>query len=85
MRLGMFATATSRSSTGNAQRHSIIAVLHLHDRDWVYVPAPNKQFRRVEIVSSKILPNGMQEIKSGITPGQQMVTNAVVLEHAIDK
>ncbi len=86
MRLGMFATATFK---GQAQEtHSVIpssAVLHLHDRDWVYVPAPNKQFRRVEIVSSKILPNGMQEIKSGITPGQQMVTNAVVLEHAIDK
>lgn len=86
MRLGMFATATFK---GQAQEtHSIVpasAVLHLHDRDWVYVPVPDKQFRRVEIVSSKVLPNGMQEIKSGIEPSQQMVANAVVLEHAIDR
>jgi membrane fusion protein, heavy metal efflux system len=86
MRLGMFATTTFKGQT--QETHSIVpasAVLHLHDRDWVYVPAPNKQFRRVEVVSSKVLPNGMQEIKSGIEPGQQLVTNAVVLEHAIDK
>ncbi len=84
MRLGMFVTATFRSQ--NKEIHTLVpasAILHLHDRDWVYVPAPDKKFRRVEVIGGDSLPNSMQEIKSGIRPGQQMVADALVLEHAI--
>ena len=84
MRLGMFATATFRGrKTESYTEVPAAAILHLHDRDWVYVPAPDKKFRRMEVVGGDPLPDNMQEIKSGLAPGQQVVANAVVLEHTI--
>jgi cobalt-zinc-cadmium efflux system membrane fusion protein len=86
MHLGMFATATFQSQ--EQETHTAVpasAVLHLHDRDWVYEPAPDSKFRRVEVVGGKALPNNLQEVKSGIAPGQQLVANALVLDHAIDQ
>ena len=58
------------------------AVLHLHDRDWVYMPAGDKQFRRVEVRAGKMLEGNRQEILSGLQPGQQVVTKALLLETA---
>jgi len=86
MRLGMFATATFQRQ--KKETYTVVpasAILHIHDRDWVYVPAPNQKFRRVEVVSGDAMPNNMQEIKSGLAPGQQLVTNALVLEHTIEQ
>ena len=61
------------------------AVLRMHDRDFVFVPAPDKKFQRVEVVSGDVLPENMnlQEIRSGLKPGQQVVTNALVLDHVL--
>ena len=59
------------------------AIVHLHDRDWVYVPVQGK-FKRVEVVSGEQLPNNMQEILSGLQPDQQVVSNAVNLQNVID-
>ena len=86
MRLGMFAKATFRGQT--VEMHTIVpssAVLRMHDRDFVFVPAPDKKFRRVEVVSGDVLPENtnLQEIKSGLKPGQQVVTNALVLDHVL--
>lgn len=84
MHLGMFATATFRSQ--NQEAHTAVpasAILHLHDRDWMYLPAPDRRFRRVEVVSGSPMPDGMQEIKSGIEPGQQVVADVLVLDHVI--
>jgi len=86
MRVGMFARATFRSQT--TEMHTIVtasAVMHMHDRDFVFVPAPDKKFRRLEVVSGDLLPTNMnlQEIKSGLKPGQQVVTNALVLDHVL--
>jgi cobalt-zinc-cadmium efflux system membrane fusion protein len=84
VRLGMFATATFRGRTKEVR--TVVpasAILHLHDRDWVYVPAPGNKFQRVEVVSGNPLPDNLQQIKSGIRPDQQIVANAVVLDHAI--
>jgi cobalt-zinc-cadmium efflux system membrane fusion protein len=86
MRLGMFARATFRGQT--TEMHTIVpasAVLHIHDRDFVYVPAPGNRFRRVEVVSGDLLPDNLslQEISSGLAPGQQVVTNALVLDHVL--
>ena len=84
MRLGMFATATFRSQT--VESRAVVpasAVLHLHDRDWVYVPAPDQSLRRVEVVAGNLLAGDLQEIKSGIKPGQTLVKDALVLERAI--
>ena len=86
MRLGMFVKATFHGQT--KEMHTIVpasAVLHMHDRDFVFVPAPDQKFRRVEVVSGVLLPDNLslQEIKSGLKPGQQVVTNALVLDHVL--
>jgi membrane fusion protein, heavy metal efflux system len=85
LRLGMFVTATFESKT--AQTYAAIpadAILHLHDRDWVFVPAGEKQFRRVEVEAGTVLPGGKQEILSGIAPGQQLVSNVLQLEETLE-
>jgi cobalt-zinc-cadmium efflux system membrane fusion protein len=86
MRLGMFVRATFHGQT--REMHTIVpasSILHMHDRDFVYVAAPDKKFRRMEVVSGDLLPDNLnlQEIKSGLQPGQQVVTNALVLDHAL--
>ena len=85
MRIGMFATATFYSLT--KQTFTSVpasAILHLHDRDWVFVPAPNQMFQRVEVNSGDQLPNQMQEVLTGLQPGQRVVSNATDLQSAID-
>jgi membrane fusion protein, heavy metal efflux system len=86
MRLGMFARATFRGQ--KTEQHTIVpasAVLHMHDRDFVFVPAAEKKFRRVEVISGDLLAENknLQEIKSGLKPGQQVVSNALVLDHVL--
>jgi cobalt-zinc-cadmium efflux system membrane fusion protein len=61
------------------------AILHLHDRDWVYVPMGGNKFRRVEVEAGGNLPSKMQEIVSGIQPGQQIVSNALVLQNTVEQ
>ena len=84
MRPGMFATATLYSM----QKFTFTsvpasAIVHLHDRDWVFIPDQGK-FRRAEVVSGAPLANDRQEIISGLQPGQQVVSNADTLQNAID-
>lgn len=86
IRLGMFATATF--SGLKRETYTVVpasAVLRIHDRDWVYVPAQDKKFRRLEVFSGDDMPNNMLEIKKGLTPGQQVVANALMLEHTIEQ
>jgi cobalt-zinc-cadmium efflux system membrane fusion protein len=86
MRLGMFVTATFHGQQ-KATRALVpaSAVLHLHDRDWVYVPASGNTFRRVEVTGGKMIPPNMQEIVSGIAPGDRVVSNALVLENTAEQ
>jgi len=84
MRPGMFATATFFS----IEKHTFTsvpasAILHLHDRDWVFIPTQGK-FRRTQVTSGAQLPNQMQEILTGLQPGEQVVSNAGTLKNAID-
>jgi cobalt-zinc-cadmium efflux system membrane fusion protein len=86
MRLGMFVRATFHGQT--TEMHTIVpasAILHMHDRDFVYVPAPGNKFRRVEVAGGDLLQDNvnLQEVKSGLKPGQQVVTNALVLDHVL--
>ena len=84
MRPGMYGTATlfgKGKLTYTAAPAS--AIVHLHDRDWVFVPEQGK-FKRIQVVSGEQLPNNMQEILSGLQPGQQVVTNAINLQNVID-
>jgi len=84
MRVGMFVKATFRGQ--NKEMHTIVpaaAIMRMHDRDFVFVPAREKKFRRLEVVSGDLLPNNMLDVKSGIQPGQQVVTNPLTLDHVL--
>jgi cobalt-zinc-cadmium efflux system membrane fusion protein len=86
LRLGMFATATFYGL--RKETHATVpaaAVLHLHDRDWVYVPAGNDRYRRVEVAGGAMLAGNLQEISSGIQPGQQVVSNALILQNTVEQ
>lgn len=86
MKVGMFVTATFHGQ--KAEMHAAVpgsAILHLHDRDWVYVPAGAKAFRRVEVTSGNMLPGNMQEVLSGIKPGEQVVQNALVFQSTVEQ
>lgn len=90
MRLGMFVTATFHGL--QAETHAMVpatAILHLHDRDWVYTPADpqaeNGRFRRLEVVAGNMLPGNMQEVVSGLKPGTQVVSNALVLQSTVEQ
>jgi membrane fusion protein, heavy metal efflux system len=84
MRPGMFVTATFYGL--QKQKRAAVpaaAVLHLHDRDWVYVPVENDQFRRTAVVGGDMLPGNMQEIVTGITPGQRVVADALEFQTTV--
>jgi cobalt-zinc-cadmium efflux system membrane fusion protein len=86
MRVGMFATATfhGRRPEGHASVPAS-AILHLHDRDWVYVPAGEGKFKRVGVVGGAMFAGGMQEVTSGLAAGQQVVKNALELQNSVDQ
>jgi len=86
MRLGMFVTATFHGQT--EQMHAVVpaaAILHLHDRDWVFTGPVNSRFQRVEVTSGLSLPGNMQEILTGMQPGTNVVTNALALENTAEQ
>ncbi len=86
MRIGMFATATFYGRrAGTRASIPTSAVLHLHDREWVYTPLSNGHFRRVEVVTGSTLPNQQQEVISGIKPGDQVVSNALDLQNTVEQ
>jgi cobalt-zinc-cadmium efflux system membrane fusion protein len=86
MRFGMFVTATFHG-TNNEKRATVpaAAILHLHDREWVYVPAENNAFRRVEVVGGIMLPNNQQEVVSGLKAGDRVIANALVFQNTVEQ
>ena len=86
MRVGMFVTATFFGKQPEA--HAAIpatAILHLHDREWVYAPIGSGHFKRLEVVTGKLLPGNMQEVVSGLKPGDQVVSNALPLQNTVEQ
>ena len=86
MRVGMFVTATFYGK--QAETHAAIpasAILHLHDREWVYAPVSPGHFKRLEVVTGSILPDNMQDVVSGIKPGDQVVSNALPLQNTVEQ
>jgi len=86
MRLGMFVTATFHGAS--TQSFAVVpasAILHLHDREWVYVAAGSGRFERVEVVSGAQLPGDLQEVRSGVRPGQRVVLKALVLQSTVEQ
>ncbi|HSZ00598.1 MAG TPA: efflux RND transporter periplasmic adaptor subunit [Terriglobales bacterium] len=86
MRVGMFVTATFYGR----QAETVVsvpatAILHLHDREWVYTPIGAGHFKRLEVVTGNMLPDNMQEVVSGLKPGDRVVSNALVLQSTVEQ
>lgn len=86
MRIGMFVTATFHGK--QVETHAAVpanAILHLHDRQWVYAPLGAGHFKRLEVVAGNMLPGNQQEVISGIKPGDQVVANALVMQTTVEQ
>jgi cobalt-zinc-cadmium efflux system membrane fusion protein len=86
MRIGMFVTATFHGLT--TETHATVpatAILHLHDREWVYSPLGNGRFKRLEVTAGNMLPGNLQEVVSGIKPGDRFVQNALVFQNTVEQ
>jgi cobalt-zinc-cadmium efflux system membrane fusion protein len=85
-RLGMFVTATFHGLT--KERHATVpatAVLHLYDRQWVYLPLGNGHFRRSAVDGGSMLAGNLQEIRGGLKPGDRVVGNALVFQSTVEQ
>jgi cobalt-zinc-cadmium efflux system membrane fusion protein len=86
LRVGMFVTATFHGQSRESRAVvPATAILHLHDREWVYIPAGDAQFERKEVVGGRMLPGSMQELLSGLDPGQRLVSNALVFQNTVEQ
>lgn len=86
MRVGMFVTATFYGK--QPEIHAAIpttAILYMHDREWVYLPLGQGHFKRQEVVTGKTLSNNMQEVVSGLKPGDQVVSIALPLQNTVEQ
>jgi cobalt-zinc-cadmium efflux system membrane fusion protein len=81
LKIGMFVNATFDSIA--KKPHAVVpasAVLHMHDRDFVFVPVADKTFRRTEVQAGSLLAGDKQELLSGLQAGQKVVSNALILD-----
>jgi membrane fusion protein, heavy metal efflux system len=86
MRVGMFVTATFYGKQAETRAAvPATAILHLHDREWVYAPIGGGHFKRLEVVTGNMLPGSLQEVVSGIKPGDQVVSNALALQNTVEQ
>jgi cobalt-zinc-cadmium efflux system membrane fusion protein len=86
MRVGMFVTATFYGKQPETRAAvPATAILHLHDREWVYTPISAGHFKRLEVVTGSMLPGNLQEVVSGIKPGDQVVSNALPLQNTVEQ
>jgi cobalt-zinc-cadmium efflux system membrane fusion protein len=86
MRPGMFVVATFHG--GKRETRAALpatAILHLEDRDWVYVPAGSNRLRRIEVKGGRMLPRNMREILSGVAVGQEVVSNALEFQNTVQQ
>ena len=52
-------------------------MLRLEDRSWVFREEGPARFRRSEVQAGRVLPDGTQEILTGLTPGDPVVADAL--------
>jgi cobalt-zinc-cadmium efflux system membrane fusion protein len=78
LRPGMFAVAKfhSRKMTDRVVVPAT-AIMRLHDKDWVFRKEGGRNFRRVAVQADGLAPDGMQEIREGVKPGDEVVANAL--------
>jgi cobalt-zinc-cadmium efflux system membrane fusion protein len=77
-RPGMYAVATFRSR--KLTERVIVpstAIMRLHDKDWVFRKEGDKRFRKIVVRADGLAPDGMQEIRDGVKPEDEVVSNAL--------
>jgi len=78
LRPGMYALATFRSRKLTSRVVvPATAIMRLHDRDWVFRKEAGNRFRKIAVQADGLAPDGMQEIRAGVQPGDEFVTNAL--------
>jgi cobalt-zinc-cadmium efflux system membrane fusion protein len=78
LRPGMYTVSTFRSrKLSNRLVVPSTAIMRLQDKDWLFRKEGPNQFRRIEVHSSGETSDGMQEIQDGVSPGQEVVANAL--------
>jgi len=85
LKLGMFVNATFTAKT--KEPRPVVptsAILHLHDRNWVFIPVGGDRFQRVEVQLGAVLPGSHQELTLGVKAGQLVVSNVLQLESTLE-
>jgi len=78
LRSGMFAVAAFRSrKLTDRVVIPATAIMRLHDKDWIFQKIGANRYRKIAIQADGLAPDGMQEIRSGVKPGDEVVTNAL--------
>lgn len=86
LRIGMFATGSIEGS--HPEQQTVVpadAVLQLHDRTYVFEPAGDNTFKRVQVKTGATLPGNLLEVLAGLDVGQQVVGNALDLENTVEQ
>lgn len=81
-RPGMYAVATFRSQ--KLKPHLVVpatAIMRLQDKDWIFRKENANSFRRLEVQTSG-LSDGLQTIRHGVKPGDELVANALAFSSA---
>ena len=78
LRPGMYAVATFRSrKLTDRIVVPATAIMRLHDKDWVFRKEGDNRFRKIAVTADGLAPDGTQQIRDGIKPGDELVTNAL--------
>ena len=86
IRLGMFVSAAFHGQAMETfAAVPATAILHLHDRNWVFAPLSNGSFAKQEVGAGAMLPGGMQAVVSGIKPGAKVVQDALVMQNTVEQ
>ena len=78
LRPGMFATATLQSR--QVQSSLVVpsmAIMRLHDRDWVFRKEGDNKFRKIEVKTLGTVTDNTTRIDGPLKPGDQIVVNAL--------
>ncbi len=86
MRPGMFAVAELESTTAESRLVlPTTALMQMHDASWVFVKVGPKAYRRVEVHGGREIEPGIQEILTGLAPGQEVVRNALQFVQTVEQ
>jgi len=86
MRAGMFVTATFKGQ--ELIERAVIpatAVVHLHDKDWVFVPIGDKKFKRVALQLGPQAGDGTVQVVGGLQAQDKVVVNALQLSSTVEE